>query len=143
MRKQWFLKSVALLTFVGASSLLSAQTFRTALPGTVNYVEGQVSIDGNPLNVKQDGNTQVQPNQSLMTANGKAEMLLSPGVFVRAGSNSEIRLVSNGLVAPTIEVVRGEAMVEVDQKAVDAQIDVLERGVTASFLKYGLYRFNS
>src|SRR3984885_3389189 len=71
------------------------------LPGTVNYVEGQASIDGNPLNTRQDGNTQIQPNQSLMTANGKAEMLLSPGVFVRAGSNSEIRLVSNGLVDPS------------------------------------------
>src|SRR5580658_6768383 len=106
MRKQWFLKSVALLTFVGASSmLLSAETFRTALPGTVNYVEGQVSIDGNPLSAKQNGNTQVQPNQSLMTANGKAEMLLSPGVFVRAGNNSDIRMVSNGLANPTIEVV--------------------------------------
>jgi len=123
--------------------LLSAQTFRTALPGTVNYVEGQVSIDGKPLNARQDGNTQVQPNQSLMTANGKAEMLLSPGVFVRTGSNSEVRLVSNGLVAPTIEVVRGQAMVEVDQKLKDARIDVLEHGATASILKDGLYRFDS
>jgi len=144
MRKQWFLKSVALLTFVGAASLpLSAQAVRGALPGTVNYVEGQVSIDGNPLNSRQDGNTQVQQNQSLMVANGKAEMLLSPGVFVRAGNNSEIRMVSNGLANPTIELVRGEAMVEVDQKAVDAQIDVLEHGATASILKVGLYRFDS
>src|ERR1700691_2022894 len=144
MSKLWFLKSAALPTVLGASSmLLSAQTFRTALPGTVNYVEGQVPIDGKPLNLRQDGNTQVQPNQSLMTANGKAEMLLSPGVFVRAGSNSEIRLVSAGLVAPTIEVVRGQAMIEVDQKLKDARIDVLEHGVTASILKYGLYRFDS
>jgi hypothetical protein len=103
--------------------LLSAQvqTSRTALPGTVNYVEGQVSIDGNPLNTRQNGNTQVQPSQSLMTANGKAEMLLSPGVFVRAGNNSDIRMVSNGLANPTIEVVHGSAMIEVDQKATDAQ----------------------
>jgi hypothetical protein len=124
--------------------LLSAQvqTFRGALPGTVNYVEGQVSIDGNPLNTRQDGNTQVQPNQSLMTANGKAEMLLSPGVFVRAGNNSDIRMVSNGLANPTIEVIHGNAMIEVDQKATDAQIDVLEHGATASILKFGLYRFN-
>jgi hypothetical protein len=70
-------------------------------------------------------------------------MLLSPGVFVRAGSNSEIRLVSAGLVSPTIEVVRGQAMVEVDQKLKDARIDVLERGATASILKYGLYRFDT
>jgi hypothetical protein len=144
MSAQWFVKSVALLTFVGAASLpLSAQAVRSALPGTVNYVEGQVSINGNPLNTKQDGSIQVQPNQNLMTASGHAEMLLSPGVFVRSGSNSDIRLVSNGLANPAIEVVRGEAMVEVDQKAVDAQIDILEHGATASILKEGLYRFGS
>jgi len=138
------LKSVALLTFVGAATLpLSAQVVRGALPGTVNYVEGQVSINGNPLNSKQDGSIQVQPNQNLMTANGHAEMLLSPGIFVRSGNNSDIRLVSNGLANPAIEVVRGEAMVEVDQKAVDAQIDILEHGATASILKDGLYRFDS
>jgi uncharacterized membrane protein YgcG len=143
MSKQWFLKSVALLAFIGTTvPFLSAQTPGRALPGTVNYVEGQVSIDGSPLPAKQNGDTQVQPNQSLMTANGKAEMLLTPGVFVRAGNNSDIRMVSNGLANPTIEVVRGEAMIEVDQKVTGAQIDVLEHGATASILKYGLYRFD-
>ena len=134
---------VALLASLGVSPLvLSAQTSRTALPGTVNYVEGQASINGNPLNTKQDGNTQLEPNQTLSTGNGKVEMLLSPGVFVRAGNNSEIRMVSTGLVDPTIEVVRGEVMIEVDQKPKDARIDVLEHGATASIVKYGLYRFN-
>src|ERR1700682_4068867 len=144
MRKRWFLKSVALLAFSGASSvLLSAQTVRTALPGTVNYVEGQVSIDGKTLNAKQDGNSVLEANQTLSTGNGKAEMLLSPGVFVRTGNDSEIRMVSPELVDPTIEVVRGEVMVEVDQKSKDAQIGVLEHNATASILKQGLYEFNS
>jgi hypothetical protein len=149
MSRQWFLNSAALLTCTAAfSAALSAQvpqnpqSPRNALPGTVNYVEGQVSIDGNPLNTKQNGYTQLQPNQSLMTANGKVEMLLTPGVFVRVGNNGDIRMVSNGLANPTIEVVRGETMVEVDQQTTGAKIDVLERGATASILKYGLFRFN-
>jgi hypothetical protein len=123
--------------------LLSAQTPRTALPGTVNYVEGQVAIDGNPLNAKQEGNIQVLPNQSLMTASGRAEMLLSPGVFVRSDNNSEIRMVSPDLIDPTIEVVRGRAMIEVDQKLKDARIGVLEHGASTSILKQGLYRFDA
>jgi hypothetical protein len=144
MKKQWFLLPAALLATVGASSmLLSAPIGRTALPGTVNYVEGQASIDGNPLNTKQDGNTQLVANQTLTTGNGKAEILLSPGVFVRAGSSSELRMVSPELVNPKIEVVRGEVMVEVDQKPKDVSIDVLERGATASILKHGLYQFDS
>ena len=124
--------------------LLSAQTvYRTPLPGTVNYVEGQAAINGTPLSTRQNGSTLVEPNQDLTTTNGKVEMLLSPGVFVRLGDNSDIRMVSNGLANPTIEVVRGEAMVEADNKAHDAQIDVRMDGATASVLKYGLYRFNS
>jgi hypothetical protein len=144
MRKQWFRRALAVAGFIGASAVvLSAEPYRTALPGTVNYVEGQVSINGQPLNTKQEGNTQLQPNQSLVTGNGKAEMLLSPGVFVREGSNSEIRMVSPGLADSTIEVVHGSAMVEVDQKPKDAHLSVLVHGATASILKQGLYRFDS
>src|SRR5580698_2049911 len=144
MRKQWFLKSVVLLAFFGASApFLSAQNPRRALPGTVNYVEGQASLDGNPLPARQNGDTQVQPNQHLTTAAGKVEMLLTPGVFVRVGNNSDIRMVSNGLANPTIEVVRGETLVEVDQQTTGAKVDVLEHGATASILKYGLFRFNA
>jgi hypothetical protein len=133
-----------MLALLGASSLIaSAPAAGTALPGTINYVEGQVSIDGRALAAKQDGNTEVQANQTLSTGNGKAEMLLSPGIFVRAGDNSEIRMISPELVDPTIEVVRGEVMVEVDQKPKDAQVDVLEHGATATILKQGLYDFDS
>jgi hypothetical protein len=142
MNKTWSLRYAALLALSGAASL-SAQTTPTALPGTINYVEGQASIDGRALSTKLDANTRLAINQTLSTGDGKVEMLLSPGVFVREGSHSEIHLVSDQLVNPAIEVVRGEAMVEVDQKLKDAQLDVLERGATASILKDGLYRFNS
>ncbi len=131
--------------------LLSAQApdripnqtpYRTALAGTVNYVEGQASIDGKPLNNGHNGSTQVQPNQSLITGNGRAEMLLSPGVFVRIGDNSAVRLVSNGIVNPTIELTRGEAIVEADSKLPAGEFTVLEHGATASNLKPGLYQFS-
>jgi hypothetical protein len=144
MRKQCFRRALAVAGFIGASAVvLSADTYRTALPGTVNYVEGQVSINGQLLNTRQDGNTLLRTDQSLVTGNGKVEMLLSPGVFVRQGSNSEIRMVSPGLADPAIEVVRGSAMVEVDQKPKDAHLNVVEHGATASILKQGLYRFDS
>jgi hypothetical protein len=145
MRKQWLLNSVAVLGFIGAScSILSAQQpGRTAAPGTLNYFEGQVSIDGGVINRNQVGYAQLQPNQILSTGIGKAEVLLSPGVFVRVGNNSGIRLVSADMAAPQVEVVGGEAIVEVDLKLKDARIDVLERGADASIQKVGLYRFDA
>lgn len=153
MSSHWLFAPVALLAVTGASTmLLSAQTiqtqqspsnFRRDLPGMVNYVEGQASIDGMPLTARQDGNTQVQPGQTLATAAGKVEMLLGPGVFVRVGDNSAVRLVSSGIENPTIEVTRGEAFVEADSKVNDGQLTVQEHGATASILKPGLYQFNS
>jgi len=135
---------LTLLGFVGASlSILSAQTARTAIPGTVNYIEGEVSIDGSALGRAQMGNAVLGPNQILSTGNGKAEVLLSPGAFVRAGSNTQIRMISPGLVDPRVEVIQGEAMIEVDLKPKDSRIEVVERGAGASILKEGLYRFDS
>jgi FecR protein len=141
MRKQWFLESVMLLGFIGFP--LGAQQSRsTVAPGTVNYLEGQVSIDGNAISETQIGHATLLPNQAISTGNGKAEILLSPGVFVRVGDNSEVRMVSPQLVDPQVEVVRGEAMVEVDWQPKDARVDVLEHGARASILKAGLYKFD-
>ncbi len=69
-------------------------------------------------------------------------MLLSPGVFLRLANNSEVRMISTDLVDPRVEVVRGEAMVEVDQKVPNARVDILEHGADASIMKTGLYRFD-
>jgi hypothetical protein len=144
MSTQWFRRSLAVAGFIGASAfLLNADTYRTALPGTVNYVEGQVFLDGHALDIQQDGKTVVRENQALSTGNGKVEMLLSPGIFVRGGENSDIRMVSTSLADPTIEVTRGSVMVEVDQKLKDARVAVLQNNATATILQNGLYRFDA
>jgi hypothetical protein len=115
-------------------------TPNTAVPGTVNYVEGQVSVNGAPVNSTQNGHEELQPNELLTTQSGKAEVLLSPGIFLRVGNNSEIRMMSAELVNPRVELVRGEALAEVDRK--DGKAVILERGAEASILKAGLYRFD-
>jgi hypothetical protein len=135
---------------VGVAGLLAASIFipqmqgaRTAVPGTVNYIEGSVSINGKSLNTGQAGDATLQADQILSVGHGKAEVLLSPGVFMRVGTNSEIRMVSPELVDPKVEVVHGEAMIEVDQKLKQASLNVLERGSDTSVLKEGLYKFDA
>ena len=147
MKMQSWLSSAGAL---GLMSLLfltpqtgAAQNGRTALPGTINFIEGQVSINGNLFNSRQEGNVSLQPNDMLSTTQGKVEVLLSPGAFLRVGSNSQVRMVSAGMSDPTIEVIRGEAMVEVDFLPKLAHLDVLERGADSTLMKEGLYRFNA
>src|SRR5580658_3554077 len=52
-------------------------------PGMVNYVEGQASIGGQPLNQNSIGTARLDAGQSLATENGRAEVLLTPGVILR------------------------------------------------------------
>jgi len=126
-----------------ASGALMAQNARTmAAPGTVNYTEGSVSINGAPIHNNGTGPATLQQNQMISTGAGKAEVLLSPGVFVRLSGNTDVRMISAELVDPRIEVIRGIAMVEVDNKIKEARVNVLERGADASILKEGLYRFD-
>jgi Fe2+ transport system protein B len=53
-------------------------------PGTVDYAEGQVAMGGQNLDAKSIG-AEFAKGQSITTSNGKAEILLTPGVFLRLG----------------------------------------------------------
>jgi hypothetical protein len=132
---------VAAIVLASFAPAARAQQARSAMPGTVNYIEGRVAIDGVPLTAQQNGQTTLRPNQVLSTTTGKAEVLLSPGVLVRVGNQSQLRMVSAELVDPVIEVLHGEAMVEADRQG--ARTNVLQQGANASILKQGLYRFNA
>ncbi len=144
MKTQMWLRWAGGLGLAGASILVpAAQAARMAVPGTVNYVEGQVSLNGNALGTHQSGDMAMQADQELSTGNGKAEILLSPGAYLRVGSNSDIRMINAGLADPRVEVVKGEAMLEVDAKPKMAALNVMERGADASILKEGLYKFDA
>ena len=115
---------------------------RTAVPGTINYVEGQVTLDGSSLNSKSVGSAELQTGQSVSTETGKTEFLLTPGVYVRLADNSAATLVSPSLTDTRISVDKGEAMVEVDQLHKQNDISIVENGVSTELLKTGLYDFN-
>lgn len=149
MRTQSLLKWVAgsgLSAAIAIGILFAAppaQAARMAVPGTINYVEGDVILNGNRIGTHQNGDVALQNGQVLDTAQGKAEVLLSPGSYLRVGSNSEVRMIAAELSDPRVEVVRGEAMVEVDYKPKLAGLDVMERGADTSILKAGLYGFDA
>jgi uncharacterized membrane protein YgcG len=114
----------------------------TAVPGTVNYVEGQVSIGGQSLNAKSIGSAELQDGQVLSTEKGKAELLLTPGVFLRLGDNSSVEMISPSLTDTHLAVENGHAMVEVAEIHPENDIRITENGATAKLLKTGLYDFS-
>jgi hypothetical protein len=114
----------------------------SAVPGTLNYVEGKAYVDDQPLDHNSIGKTTVEVGQSLRTETGKAEILLTPGVFLREGDNTSVNLVAAGLTDTELKVMQGHAMVEVDQIYPQNNLRVIEGDVSARILKPGLYDFD-
>ncbi len=114
-----------------------------AVPGTMNYVEGAVTINGQFLNQSSVGSAVVAQGQVLATTNGRAEMLLTPGVYLRLGHDSAVKMDSPDLTNTVVDVEHGHAAVEVDQLYQQNDIHVLEDSVPVQLVKTGLYEFNA
>lgn len=139
------LSGIKLIASFFLAAVLSAPAWgaTAALPGTLNYVEGQASIGDQSLDAKSVGSVTLQAGQTLNTGTGKAEVLLTPGVFFRLGDDSAATLVSPSLTNTEIALAKGRAMVEVDNIHKDNLLRVQQDGAITQLLKTGLYEFNA
>jgi hypothetical protein len=130
-----------------ALSTTPARAAATARPGTLNYVEGQADIADTSgartsLNAKAIGSEELNPGEILETGQGKAELLLTPGVFFRLGDQSAMRMISPGLTDTRVELLKGSALVEATNLLPENDIQVIDDGTSIRLLKPGLYAFN-
>ena len=138
------LKAALLLSLATllAPAFINGQSADPAVPGTLNYVEGQVSMNGHAVNQSSVGSSELQEGQVVETGNGKAEILLTPGVFLRLNDNSAVRMISPELAKTEVELVKGRADVEVDQLYKQNDLRVKIGDGETRLLKTGLYAFN-
>jgi hypothetical protein len=99
-----------------------------------------VSLNDHPLSVIALGKIFLNPSDRLSTTMGKAGILLKPGIFLRIGDNSQIRMISASLIDVQLELSRGEAILEVDELLRDNNIRMLDHGGVVAIQKPGLYR---
>ncbi len=119
------------------------QAVISAHSGVIQYVEGQVTLDGNAVAPKFAEFPDVKAGQILAAQDGRAEVLLTPGVFLRLAENSSFRMVSNKLADTHIEVLSGSAMVEVGELLKDNAITLQFRDTEMALLQKGLYRVDA
>src|ERR1700761_105192 len=138
------LKAVLLLPLATlfAPALVLGQSANPAVPGALNYVEGQVSINGQAVNWLSVGSSVLHQGQVVETGNGRAEILLTPGVFLRLGDNSAAKMISPDLAKTEVKLVKGRADVEVDQLYKQNDLLVKMGRRETRLLKTGLYAFN-
>src|ERR1700751_1635129 len=103
------------------AALLSVPAFgapSTAPPGTLNFIEGQASIQDfqskdQPLTSQSVGTADLQAGQTLTTTTGRAEVLLTPGVFLRLDHNTAVKMISPSITDTQVELEKGRAEIEV------------------------------
>jgi hypothetical protein len=115
----------------------------SAHSGVVQYVEGSAYLNDNQIEPRSGEFPSIKENQVFRTTEGMAEVLLTPGAFLRIGENSSIRMVSNKLDDTRVEVLKGSAMVEVDDMAKDNAVMLLYKGNEMQLVKHGLFRVDA
>ncbi len=139
MKSRWIM-----IGLLGAG-LLGAPAFgaNPAHPGTLNYVEGAAFLEGRQLNTKDVGSVELDAGEVLSTGVGKAEVLLTPGIFLRLDDQSAVKMISPDLTMTQVELVKGRAAIEVDEIYPQNHIQVVDGGVVTQMEKPGYYEFNA
>jgi hypothetical protein len=140
-----------LVFFFTLTSLFSVSAFGQAIlaarSGMVNFSEGEVYIGEpaleQPLEQKTGKFTEIKEGNQLRTAIGRAEILLTPGVIVRVGPDSAVRMNSTSLIDTRVELRFGSAMVEVAEDPKDTMVTIAYRDYTVRFPKRGVFRIDS
>lgn len=114
----------------------------TASPGTINYVEGQAKVGTQTLSSKSVGTVALKAGQIVNTEHGRVELLLTPGVFLRLGNDTSVKMVSPSLLNTKVDVTSGEATVEVDEYHNQQNLIIGEDGSTSYLVHTGLYDFD-
>lgn len=132
--------TVCSLVFAGAAP---AQSVISAHSGVIHYVEGDVTIDGTAVHPKFAEFPDVKNGQVLATEEGRVEVLLTPGVFLRLTENSSVRMLSNALANTRLEMVAGSALIEVAELLDHNAIAFDAAGSHITLAKKGLYRIDA
>ncbi|SFS20868.1 FecR family protein [Granulicella pectinivorans] len=110
-------------------------------PAVVSYVEGQASLEGHPLS-HVAGSASLQPGQYVATGNGKVEIVLAPGVFLRVGDDSTVQMVAADATHTEVRLEQGRADVEAVGLPEGNNILIDMKNGQTHLLERGLYSFN-
>ena len=118
----------------------------SAKAGGINAITGLASVtsrgegDWQQLMITYD----LEAGDRVRTANdGRVEILLNPGSYLRVGGNSEVELSNNALDNLEVRLIRGTAIVEATGiDGMDLNISISTPHTKLAIVRQGLYRLN-
>jgi len=126
-----------------------AQNAISAKAGMVNSLEGDVFLlDGKgsapvKLDAKPGELASVKEGQILKVGEGRTEILLTPGSFLRMMDDTSFKLISSRLSDVRFEALAGGMMLEAMEMIDGNTVTALVKDATATVTKGGLYRFDT
>jgi hypothetical protein len=122
---------------------LSAQDVISAKSGLVHYFEGVVTLDGKNVERKSSADfPSMKEGSELRTGLGRAEVLLSPGVFLRISEQSGVRLDKSDLLDTRLALTGGSVLLEVSEAAKNQALTVTVGETKLDLSKRGLFRID-
>lgn len=115
----------------------------SAHSGLILAAEGTVFVDDSPVNHSPGHLSELPQSSILRTLAGKAEILLTPGVVLRIGENSAVRMLSNALVDTQVEFLQGTVIVETINLEPENSVTVFYDGHPIQMREKGSYRLDS
>lgn len=137
------LKRLPLAVLLVGTSSAWAQQVISAHSGVIHFVEGQVTLEGQPVQPKFAEFPDVKNGQTLAAQDGRAEVLLTPGVILRIGENSSFKMLSNNRSDTRLAVLSGSAIVEVGELLPSNAITLIYGDTHVELIKKGLYRVDA
>jgi hypothetical protein len=138
----------ACLTLLAAVALALpaiGQSVISTRSGVVYYFDGSVYLENQPLESHMGKFPNVPQGAELRTAQGHAEVVLTPGVFLRMGDNSAVRMLSNDLANTRVELEAGSAIVDssASEPSSGTAVTLVFRDWQIHAAQAGVYRVDS
>lgn len=111
--------------------------------GIVHFFEGNVYLGGQLLEFHPGSFPSIPQGAELRTAEGRAEVLLTPGAFIRIGERSAIRMVANQLSDTRVELLAGSAIVNSAEQNSGTSVTLVFKNWRLTFPQPGIYRIDS
>jgi hypothetical protein len=141
---KWHASAVSVLAAVMALlPPLNAQSIISVRSGVIHFFEGAVYLNDLPLESRLGKYSTMPQGAELRTADGRAEVLLTPGVFLRMGDHSVIRMAANDLGNTQVELRSGHIIIDSGEPNPNTSVSLIYSRWRVHLQEKGIYRMDS
>jgi hypothetical protein len=102
------------------STVYPAQSVISVRSGLINFSERAVFIDNQAVVIRSGRYVSMKDGSTLLTRDGRAELLLTPNAYLWIGQNSGLLMISGDRSGTQVELLSGSAILDSGNALADA-----------------------